>query len=286
MTPDSLVNDTKQLLSLPKVLLKANELLNSDRSDADDLGTLVGHDPALAAQVLKLANSASYRRSRAVDNLTQATTVLGTDGLRNLIYASKSAEIFDGISSELIDMTSFFHRSIYVAALAKRLAVICKMGRGDDQYLSGLFNDIGKLVLYSQQPALAEEILRQSEVSKTPIPELENTKLSFTSAEVSAALLRQWHLPETIWGPIARLHCRSLTTMKDETMLLRLAISITDSIEPELKNTIPPEQIALPTDLLVYFDLDEVEIGVAVMAANSECDDVLAIINQQGPMFC
>ncbi|MBD1388043.1 HDOD domain-containing protein [Neiella sp. HB171785] len=286
MTPDTLVNDTKQLLSLPKVLLKANELLNSDRSDADDLGTLVSHDPALAAQVLRLANSASYRRSRAVDSLSQATTVLGTDGLRNLIYASKSAEIFDGISSDLIDMTSFFHRSIYVAALAKRLAVSCKMGRGDDQYLSGLFNDIGKLVLYSQQPVLAEEILRQSEISKTPIPEVEKAKLSFTSAAVSAALLRQWHLPETIWGPIAQLHCRSLTKMKAETMLLRLAINITDSIEPELKNTIPPEQVALPTDLLAYFDLDEVEIGVAVMAANSECDDVLAIINQQGPMFC
>lgn len=286
MTPESLVNNTKQLISLPEVLLKANELLNSDSSDAEDLGTLIGHDPALAAQVLKLVNTAAYKRIRVIDNLAQATTVLGTDGLRNLIYASKSAEIFSGISTELIDMTSFFHRSIYVAALAKRLAVTCKMGRGDAQYLSGLLNDIGKLVFYSQQPEIAEGILRNSEASNIPIAELEKSKLAFTCAEVSAALLKQWHLPETIWIPIAQLHSRSLPQMVKETKLLRLAIHITNSIEPELKNSIPTEQIELPPDLLAELHLDEEQIGVAVMEANSECDEVLSIINPQNSMFC
>lgn len=285
MTPESLVNDTKQLVSLPEVLLKANELLNSDSSDADDLAALVGHDPALAAQVLKLVNSAIYKRSRHIDSLSQAIAVLGTDELRSLIYASKSGEIFSGISSELIDMTSFFHRSIYTAALAKRLAVITKMGRGDSQYLSGLFNDIGKLVLYSQQPELAENILRQSEESSIPIAELEKRKLSFTCAEVSAELLKQWNLPDIIWLPIAQLHSNALQLMEKETMLLRLAINITNSIEPELKNTIPPEDIDLPADLLAQFNLDEMQIGMAVMEATAECDEVLSIINPQSTMF-
>ena len=285
MTPESLVNGTKQLLSLPEVLLKANELLNSDRSDADDLAALVGHDPALAAQVLKLVNSAIYKRSRRIDSLSQAIAVLGTDELRNLIYASKSGDIFSGISSDLIDMTSFFHRSIYVAALAKRLAVITKMGRGEAQYLSGLFNDIGKLVFYSQQPELAEDILRQSEASSLPIAEIEKRKLSFTCAEVSAALLKQWNLPDIIWLPIAQLHSNSVQLMAKETMLLRLAINITNSIEPELKNTIPAEEIELPTDLLAQFNLDEEQIGMAVMEANAECDEVLSIVNPQSSMF-
>lgn len=285
MTPESLVHDTNQLLSLPDVLLKANELLNSDSSTADDLAALVAHDPALAAQVLKLVNSAMYKRSRLIDNLSQAITVLGTNELRNLIYASKSGEIFSGVSSDLIDMTSFFHRSIYVAALAKKLAVIAKMGRGETQYLSGLLNDIGKLVFYSQKPELAEKILRQSETSGASIAELEQRELSFTCAEVSAALLKKWNLPDAIWLPIAQLHSVTLQQMARETMLLRLAIHITNSIEPELKNTIPTEEIELPADLLDRFNLDETHIGMAVMEATAECDEVLSIINPQSSIF-
>jgi len=283
MTPESLVSQTEQLLSLPDILLKANELLNSDYAHADDLAALVGHDPSLAAQLLKLVNSAFYNRSSRIDSIAKAITLVGTDELRNLIYASKSGEIFSGISSELVDMEAFFHRSIYAAALAKRLALLSKLGRGEPQYLSGLFHNIGKLILYSRLPDQSESILRHSEASGLPVAEVEQQQLGFTSAEVGAVLLKRWQLPNSIWQPLAQLHLEPpLLRLSQETALLRLTITITNQIEPELKNSIPPESDDLPVPLLDELNLNAEKVGIAVVDANLECYEVLSIISPQG----
>lgn len=283
MTPESLIADTQQLVSLPDIIIKANTLLSTDDVHSVELAELISHDQSLAAQLLKLVNSAFYKQRQHIDNITKAITLVGTDELRNLIYASKSAEIFSGISSELIDMETFFHRSIYAAALAKRLAILASLGRGEPQYLSGLFNDIGKLVLLSQHADIAQSIFNQSDTSGLPIATIEQETLGFTSSEVGAALLKAWQLPESIWQPLLQLHAStSPPTLPQETAILRLTVTITNLVEPELKNAIPPESDALPEHLLDILALNAEQVGIAVVDANLECYEVLSIICPDG----
>lgn len=281
MTPESLISDTAQLHSLPDILLKANELLDSETSSSDDLAELVGHDPALAAQLLKLVNSAFFQRGEKVDSISKAITLVGTGELRNLIYASKAMEIFSGISSELIDMQTFFHRSLYAAALAKRLAILAGMGRGEPQYLSGLFHDIGKMILFSQQPELGLSILRQSEASGSSLAEVEQQKLGFRSVQIGAALLKLWNLPEAIWQPLMQLHT-DFAALRPEAAILQLTVLITNQIEPELKNILPPESDDLPEPILSLLSLSAEQVGIAVVDANLECYEVLSILTPEG----
>lgn len=53
-----LVNNASNLISLPEVALRVNQLANDPDSTADDMAAVITQDPALVVRMLKIANSA------------------------------------------------------------------------------------------------------------------------------------------------------------------------------------------------------------------------------------
>ncbi|HKI48346.1 MAG TPA: HDOD domain-containing protein, partial [Desulfobacteria bacterium] len=49
-----------ELPTLPVVLPRLLNLMESEKSDAYDIAQAIGHDPALTSKILKVANSAYY----------------------------------------------------------------------------------------------------------------------------------------------------------------------------------------------------------------------------------
>ena len=50
-----LVNKASELVSLPEVSLRVNEIANDPDSTADDMGKVISQDPALVVRMLKIA---------------------------------------------------------------------------------------------------------------------------------------------------------------------------------------------------------------------------------------
>ena len=119
MTPKELIDGIDHLVSLPDVVIRVNELIESDSATVDDIGSVINHDPALSAQLLKLVNSAFYGFPSQVDSVSRAVNLIGTTQLRSLVFASSAADAFSNISTDLIDMNSFWHRSVYCGLIAK-----------------------------------------------------------------------------------------------------------------------------------------------------------------------
>jgi len=70
---------------MPQTVLKAREIIANPRSDFKELAVLVETDQAIAAKVLKLANSAYYGLSGKVSSIQHASVVLGHKALGELI---------------------------------------------------------------------------------------------------------------------------------------------------------------------------------------------------------
>lgn len=78
-------------LLLPQLLRAVNDTEASRR----EIASIIGRDPALAANLLKLANSAFYRvKEQPVESIDRAVAVLGTDGIRSLISAALLQPVF------------------------------------------------------------------------------------------------------------------------------------------------------------------------------------------------
>jgi hypothetical protein len=70
MTPRELVEDVRQLFSLPTVALRLNELVGNPDTGNKEIIEVLQLDMGLAATVLRLANSAWYGLPNKVDTLS------------------------------------------------------------------------------------------------------------------------------------------------------------------------------------------------------------------------
>lgn len=207
-TVQTLITDIGDLISLPEVVIKINELVNAEDTSAAEIGEVISHDPAIATRILRVANSSMYGGQRQIDSITRAVALLGTKQIRDLVLTTTAAKVFDGIPNDVISVEDFWHHSLYCALLARELAKLSKMVNADTMFTAGLLHDIGQLVMFNQIPEQSTAAILltiQGESSLEPY-EAERQLLGFDHAEVGAALARQWHLPDILVSCIGFHH--------------------------------------------------------------------------------
>lgn len=281
MTPNELIDGIDHLVSLPDAVIRVNELIESESATVDDIGSVINHDPALSAQLLKLVNSAFYGFPSQIDSVSRAVNLIGTTQLRSLVFASSAADTFSNISSDLIDMNSFWHRSVYCGLIAKKLASTTQRTKGEPQFLTGLFHNIGRLILMSRLPAEYEELLLASKARDAKLEILEHEWLGFGAAELGAALLEHWRLPPQLWVPVKFQHTpEACDDFVNECHLLNLALQITNCMEPEIKGAEVEQQLDQLNSIAIDdFALNKEELNMIAIDTNFEALDVLSIIN-------
>lgn len=281
MIPKTLIDGIDKLLSLPDVVIRVNELIESETASIEAIGEVINHDPALSAQLLKLVNSAFYGFPSQVDSVSRAINLIGTLELRSLIFASSAASVFNNIPSDLIDMNSFWHRSVYSGLIAKKLASITQRTKGETQFLTGLLHDTGRLILLTQLPTEYKELLEASRARDAKLEELEHEWLGFSASELGASLLEHWHLPARLWVPVKFQHNPEASdSFVNESHLLNLALQVTNCMEPEVKGgEIRQHLDQLDSIALDDFALSLEDLCTVALETNLEALEVLSIIN-------
>lgn len=284
MTPEQLIHGIQHLVSLPEAVARANELFEDPNSSLGDIAEVIGHDPSLSARLLRLVNSAFYGLPGQIDTLSRAISMIGTDELQSLIIAAGTADSFNRLAPDELDMNAFWNRSVYCALVAKTITTRTNRGKGEPQFLAGLLHDCGRLVLLSRQPELALELQTRHANEGRPLHQLECELMGFTSADIGATLLQSWHLPARISEAVRCQHtpdaCRDFA---ETAWTLALALAITDQNEPDSTAT-PPTQ-ALMTEAMERFNLDQEQTEQIAMDANLACLDVLDIISPNATLL-
>ena len=66
------------------------------------------------------------------------------------------------ISSELMNMGTFWYKSVYCGVVARLLASRCGLFDSEQLFVTGLLSDIGHLVMYQQLPELSQQSIVRS----------------------------------------------------------------------------------------------------------------------------
>lgn len=137
-----------ELPRMPQVAQRALGLISGESgADFRLLAEVVGGDPALSAQVLRMANSAMYRGIREITALDHAFSRIGTRNLRSILLSAgaKGLLIKTGGAEKTLG-EEIWQRAIVSAVVftsfAKRLHI-----EEDEAYLAGLLHDLGMLGL-------------------------------------------------------------------------------------------------------------------------------------------
>lgn len=207
-----LVSRAENLPTVPAVALEALRLTQDDESTLDDLARVLEQDPALAAKLLKLANSSLFHLGQDVTSLQRAVMVLGmkTVKLMSLSFSLVS-ELPSGSAPaggpETFDLAGYWRRSLVAAVAGRSFARLVRSKLGDEAFLCGILSHLGQLVLARSLPDDYAEVLRASR--GWPNLRTEERTLGFHHADVSGALLREWGLPDSLVVPVSfafRLH--------------------------------------------------------------------------------
>lgn len=182
------------LPNMPGVAAKLMSSFNDDSLTLNSLADLVGKDPALAAKVLRLANSARYSPLRSVSSLREATASLGMVMLRNLAMASCMSGAFPAVAG--LDRARFWRHGIATAHYAVLIARASFID-ADTAYLAGLMMRTGQLLMLQiDKPGVAEIESQMTQPGARFA--LEQARWGCTHSDVTAELARRWQFP----GPL------------------------------------------------------------------------------------
>jgi HD-like signal output (HDOD) protein len=92
---EKLATDPKYIMRRPMMLPQLLRAVHDKKSTQHQLANIFARDPALAGNLLKVANSPVYRVSEdPVESLDRAVAMLGTDGLHSLIATALVQPVF------------------------------------------------------------------------------------------------------------------------------------------------------------------------------------------------
>lgn len=155
-------------------------------------------DPVLAAQVIRMANSAFSAPATRITRLDEAVIRLGTQTVRNVVIAGC-------LGAQMVDPQIYGPRGravvdhcVCTAFLAARLT---RLHHGHaDLFLGGLLHDIGKLLILK----LAHDYRRRMRTG--PGDEELDAIMSSRHAAMGGWLAGEWKMPSSLSDPIVWHH--------------------------------------------------------------------------------
>jgi HD-like signal output (HDOD) protein len=196
------ISETRGLSAPPELWHRLSEVLANPSSGAQEVAAAVATDPAITAQVMRMANSAFFGLSRKVERLEDAVSLLGLTLIRALVLEAEVSMSFaptvPGFQRRLVQ-----HHATGVANIARLVA-----GRSSaaDAFLAGFLIDIGLILMASSKTAKITELVTRSKSESLSIHTIEREVLGFTHGELGACLLGLWGLPMTVVEAVALHH--------------------------------------------------------------------------------
>jgi HD-like signal output (HDOD) protein len=161
----------------------------------DQIAQVLATDPALAAEVMRIANSAAFGRSRQVAELEQAVLLIGAAQIHEMALAMGMLAAFR-TKAEL--SFNFHDRAVVAGSIARSLSDKAGVPDKSEMFVCGLLAEIGAMACAVVDAKEYARIWQQSKGDVTAREHLERGVYGATSREVGGKLLRRNGLPESV----------------------------------------------------------------------------------------
>ncbi len=194
----ALLDDLPQLDVAVTRLVKA---LSDEDIGERELAGIIDQCPTLSGKIVGLANSAYFRRNKPIHSLQDAIMLVGMRTVKSFAIATALQEPFSNQQCPSFRPGRFWLHGILTAHAARELSKKAEKKLAvhpEEAYLSGLLHDIGLLALAHLYPEALNDLLVENEIGNESLASRTEGMFGVTYRLVGAALLRYWHLPDSI----------------------------------------------------------------------------------------
>jgi len=196
------------LPSLPTLYQKIVEVLQEPDASLAAVGEVIGQEPAMAAKVLQLVNSAFFGLRREVSDAREAVSFLGLETITALVLSVHVFAELKEATGDSFPIEALWSHSLAVGSMAKQIA-LAETGEkriGEEALMAGLLHDVGKLILRVNAAEQYREVDLSVSRGDCDLLTAETRVFGTTHAEVGAYLLGLWGLPDGIVEAVAFHH--------------------------------------------------------------------------------
>lgn len=173
--------------------LKVMEAISAQEPDLTLVGDMIAKDPVLTSALLRIANSAMYRRDKEISNVRSAVGMLGVQKVRMTVtvVAMRSIEVK---GSPIQDLE--WEHCFAISSLCRLIGQYAFPVMMEDLELTGLLHDMGALILIANYPKEYEKLVQAANKRAMPIVDAEKKLFGVDRNEVLMHMSDALHLPD------------------------------------------------------------------------------------------
>ncbi len=201
-----IIGSIDSLPTLPENYFQLEKELRSKDISIKKIASIIEKDPTMAAEILRLVNSAFFSLTYEISDIQQAISILGMTKIKSLVLYYEIFKKAPEIKSKFIDLKKLWEHSVQVAKLSQAVSaeLFPHMRKKDSAYVAGLLHDIGYLTIGNIDNY--DELLENKLLNGQKLHDAEYEVFGVSHAEVGAFILSVWNLPEPIITAVAQHH--------------------------------------------------------------------------------
>lgn len=191
-------------ISLPDIASRLLEILQNDDVDVNEIVRLIESDPVISMKVLRMANSPIFQVKTQIVDLNQATQILGTKRVSDIVFSvSLHSKLFIGRNLNIYPLLEkYFYNSFLVGNLSKVFIDLYDSRTRNGLFVSGLLHDIGRMIMIQMEPLDYVKVIELMNTEDLTDFEAEQLIFKENHSIVGSQLAEVWSLPEMVHSVI------------------------------------------------------------------------------------
>ncbi len=183
----------------PEFTLKLLDIINNTNADSNEIARFISREPAICAQLLKLANSAYFSRGTEVRTISQAIVHLGLDRVKQLVMAIEILGMFTTRRwNDRFDDKVLLKSSLAGAMVCENLGSHLGLNDKHGLFISGMLRNFGILVIREYFPDLFNNIYIYTVEKKRSFSTACSTVCGIEQGYIGHLLFTRWNMPSNV----------------------------------------------------------------------------------------
>ena len=205
---DGIIKSIQEIPAFPATIQKVAELLSDDDFSVAAVANVIKFDQAIAANIIKISNSAYFGSRQQIRSIQDAVVYLGQQQLIRAVQAAGLSRLFDkaGVAGYMAQARDLWKHSVAVALMSQILSRKIHGRENQALYTAALLHDVGKIVMGIYVQDSLEQIIEMVKGGECSFLEAEEAIIGINHADVGGRIADHWNFPSEIRDAIAYHH--------------------------------------------------------------------------------
>ena len=250
-----------------------------------DIVQIVKHDAALTANILRVVNTAAFSRSKSIETIDRAVSLLGADIIVGMALSEAAGPIFEKELAGYGGLRNDLWRHDLRTAIASKKIAEKSAGKinTDIAFTAGLLHDLGKAIMSDFLQGTIEKILASIDNGEyADYPTAEKEIIGIDHGHIGYLMVSRWNLPKPILAAVRYHHEPSAAEL--EMRPLVYAVHLGDLIAMMGGGGTGADNLhcSLDADYINYIKLSEEDFATLILDVEEEYNTLKSTLFDQG----